>query len=131
MFVVVNGSEKDLLQYYAERINDVNYDQYLKGILAAIKLKDYDQLKKITGDESNFFFDGKGTLKLSPSVLKSIEGWDGTLSDLNELTNRTIEKDANGIENEHIWNSYYTEIPNGLKFTLLFKDGRYSVASIE
>lgn len=131
MFVVVNGGEKDLLQYYTEQTNDANYDQYLKGILAAIKLKDYNQLKKITGDAPNFFFDDQGILQLSPSILASIERWDGTLSDLTEMTNKTIEKDANGKEKEQIWKSYYTEIPNGLKFTLLLQDGRYSVSSIE
>jgi hypothetical protein len=130
-FVIVNGGEKDLLQYYAAQTNDVNYDQYLKGILAAIKIKDYEQLKKIAGDDSNIFFDKNGDLNLSQSVLRSIENWDGSLSDLDEMTNKTIEKDADGKEKEQIWKSYYTEIPNGLKFTLLLQDGRYSVASIE
>jgi hypothetical protein len=131
MFVVINGSEQELLQYYAEQINDVNYDQYLKAILSAIKLKDYRQLKKITGTDSNIFFDKNGVLNLSQSVLRSIENWDGSLSDLEERTNKTIEKDADGKEKEHIWKSYYTEIPNGLTFTLLLNDGHYSVSSIE
>jgi hypothetical protein len=43
----------------------VHYDQYLTGILAAIKLKDYDQLKKIAGADSNIFFGKKGALNLS------------------------------------------------------------------
>jgi hypothetical protein len=131
MFVVINGSEQELLQYYAEQINDVNYDQYLKAILSAIKLKDYRQLKKITGTDSNIFFDKNGVLNLSQSVLRSIENWDGSLSDLEERTNKTIEKDADGKEKVHIWKSYYTEIPNGLTFTLLLNDGHYSVSSIE
>jgi hypothetical protein len=131
MFVVVNGSEQDLLQYYAEQTNDVNYDQYLKSILAAIKLKDYEQLKKIAGANSTIFFDKNGALILSQSVLRSIENWDGSLSDLEERTNKTFEKDADGKEKEQIWKTYYTEIPNGLTFTLLLEDGHYSVAAIE
>ena len=131
MFVVVNGSERELLQYYAQQTNDVNYDQYLKSILSAIKLKDYAQLKKITGADSNIFFDKNGALNLSQSVLRSIENWDGSLSDLEERTNKTIEKDADGKEKEQIWKTYYTEIPSGLTFTLLLNDGHYSVAAIE
>ena len=131
MFVVINGSEQELLQYYAEQINDVNYDQYLKAILSAIKLKDYRQLKKITGTDSNIFFDKNGVLNLSQSVLRSIENWDGSLSDLEERTNKTFEKDAEGKEKEQIWKSYYTEIPSGLTFTLLLEDGHYSVSAIE
>jgi len=131
MFVVVNGNEKDLLTYYTQQADDVHYDQYLKSILAAIKLKDYEQLKKITDNDTTLFFDQKGALKLNPSICQSIERWDGTLSDLHEMTNKTIEKASDGYEKELIWNSYYTEIPNGLKFTLLLKDGHYSVAAIE
>jgi hypothetical protein len=131
MFVVVKGSEQELLQYYTQQTNDVNYDQYLKAILSAIKLKDYDQLKKIVGADSNIFFDKNGALNLSQSVLQSIENWDGSLSDLEEMTNKTIEKISAGKENEQIWKSYYTEIPNGLTFTLLLNDGHYSVSSIE
>ncbi len=131
MFVVVNGIEQELLQYYAEQTNDVNYDQYLKSILSAIKLKDYAQLKKITGDDSNIFFDKNGALNLRQSVLNSIENWDGSLSDLEERTNKTIEKDADGKETEQIWKTYYTEIPSGLTLTLLLNDGHYSVAAIE
>jgi hypothetical protein len=129
--VVVNGNEKDLLTYYTQQGDDVHYDQYLKSILAAIKLKDYEQLKKITDNDTTLFFDQKGALKLNPSIRQSIERWDGTLSDLHEMTNKTIEKASDGLEKEQVWNSYYTEIPNGLKFTLLLKDGHYSVSAIE
>jgi hypothetical protein len=131
MFVVVNGNEKDLLRHYAEKGNDVHYEHYLKSILAAIKLKDYEQLKKITDNDTTLFFDQKGTLKLNPSIRQSIESWDGTLSDLHEMTNKTIEEASDGSEKEEIWNSYYTEIPNGLRFTLKMVDGHYSVSAIE
>lgn len=46
----------------------VHYDQCLTGILAAIKLKDYDQLKKIAGADPNIFFGKKGAFDSIPDV---------------------------------------------------------------
>lgn len=131
LFVAVNGTENDLLQHYAKTNDDQHYDTYLKGILAAIKLKDYDQLKTLAGSNSEVFFDKKGRFKLNDTYVKTIEKWDGTISDLYELENKSTEKATDGKEVERTWNSYYAQIPHGLRFTLEMVDGHYTVAAIE
>lgn len=131
LFIAVKGNENDLLQHYAQTNDDQHYDKYLKGILAAIKLKDYAQLKTLAGPNSDVFFDTKGRFKLNESYVKTIEKWDGTISDLYELENKASEKAADGKEVERTWNSYYAQIPHGLRFTLEMVDGHYSVAAIE
>ena len=131
LFVAVNGTENDLLQHYAKTNDDQHYDTYLKGILAAIKLKDYDQLKTLAGSNSDVFFDKKGRFKLNDTYVKTIEKWDGTISDLYELENKSTEKATDGKEVERTWNSYYAQIPHGLRFTLEMVDGHYTVAAIE
>jgi hypothetical protein len=131
LFIAVKGSEKDLLQDYATTNDDQHYDTYLKGILAAIKLKDYAKLKTLAGPNSDVFFDKKGQFKLNDSYVKTIEKWDGSISDLYELENKSTEKATDGKEVERTWNSYYAQIPHGLRFTLEMVDGHYSVSAIE
>jgi hypothetical protein len=131
MFVAVKGTEEDLMRYYAETANREHYEKYLRGLLAAIKLKDYDRLKALAGNDNSLFFDTKGNFKMDRSFLETIESWDGTMSELYVLDNLTVEEDENGSTSENIWSSYYVEIPHGLKFTLDRVDGEYSIATIE
>jgi hypothetical protein len=131
MFVAVKGTEKDLLHYYTETANQENYEKYLRGLLAAIKLKDYDRVRTLAGKDNNLFFDSKGNFKMNGSFLETIEAWDGTMSELYVLDNMAMEEDEMGSVGQKIWSSYYVEIPHGLKFTLDRVDGLYTIASIE
>jgi hypothetical protein len=100
-------------------------------LLAAIKLKDYDRVKALAGNDNSLFFDIKGNFKMDKSFLETIESWDGTISELYVLDNLSVEKDENGSISQNSWSTYYVEIPHGLKFTLDRVDGRYSIAAIE
>ena len=105
MFVAVKGTEEDLMRYYAETANREHYEKYLRGLLAAIKLKDYDRLKALAGNDNSLFFDTKGNFKMDRSFLETIESWDGTMSELYVLDNLTVEEDENGSTSENIWSS--------------------------
>jgi hypothetical protein len=131
MFVGVRGTENDLLHYYAENADHEHYEKYLRGLLSAIKLKDYDRLRALAGNDNSLFFDNKGNFKMNRSFLETIEAWDGTMSELYVLDNMAMEEDESGSAVQKNWSSYYVEIPHGLKFTLDWVDGKYSVASIE
>lgn len=131
MFVAVKGTEKDLLHFYTETANQENYEKYLRGLLASIKLKDYDRLKALAGKDNTLFFDSKGNFKMKESFVETIEAWDGTMSELYVLDNMAIKEDETGTVAQKNWSSYYVEIPHGLKFTLDRVDGLYSIASIE
>lgn len=130
-FIAVNGTEKELLRTYAETPDNEHYENYLKGILASIKLKDYEQLKLIAGSKNALFFDTKGQFKMKDTFRQTIENWDGTISELVVLENSAFEKNQDGELTERKWSSYFVEIPHGLKFTLEMVDGHYTVASIE
>lgn len=131
MFVAVKGTEKDLLHFYTETANQENYEKYLRGLLASIKLKDYDRLKALAGKDNTLFFDSKGNFKMKESFVETIEAWDGTMSELYVLDNMTMKEDETGTVAQKNWSSYYVEIPHGLKFTLDRVNGLYSIASIE
>ena len=131
MFVAVNGNQEDLFRYYAENADNEHYEKYVKGLLAAIKLKDYDLLKTLAGKDNEFFFDKKGNFKMDRSFLETIEMWDGSISELYEQENISNEKDVEGGLVQKMWSSYIVEIPSGLKFTLDMVEGKYSIASIE
>ncbi len=130
-FLAVNGTEEQLLRHYAESSNAEHYEHYLKGILASIKLRDYNQLKLIAGESKSVFFDEQGKFKLKPSFKESIEQWDGSISEPIVLQNSVFEEQANGGMKERKWSSYHIEIPHGLKFTLERENGQYRIASIE
>ncbi|MEY3200103.1 MAG: hypothetical protein RJA13_2061 [Bacteroidota bacterium] len=130
-FVAVNGTEEELLRNYADSPNRSHYEQYIKGILAAIKLRDYAQLKVLAGSDNSVFFDKKGQFKMKDTHIETIENWDGAISDLMVLENSAVEKNQDGEMTERIWNSYFVEIPYGLKFTLALVDGEYTVSEMK
>jgi hypothetical protein len=131
MFMAIKGNEKELLQHYVKTADLAHYELYIKGLLASIKLKDYEQLKTLAGEDNVMFFDKKGNFNLDPLFLQSIESWDGSISDLYVTGNTGTETTEDGTSIEKTWNSYFVQIPNGLKFTLDLVDGEYSIASIE
>ena len=130
-FIGVNGTEEQLLRQYVETHDNEHYENYLKGILASIKLKDYEQLKRIAGSKNALFFDTKGQFKMKDTFRQTIENWDGTISELVVLENSAFEKNQDGELKERKWCSYFVEIPHGLKFTLEMVDGRYTIESID
>jgi hypothetical protein len=128
LFAAVKGTYSDLLSFYAQQANQEQYEKFVKGVLSAIKLKDYELLKNLAGERS-VFFDKKGRFALNKEPLALIEAWDGTYSQLFELKNTTFEPKDTAKPTE--WKSYLVEIPNGVKFTLNKVDGRYTVAKLE
>ena len=44
-----------------------HYEREIKGLLASIKLKYYEQLKTLTGEDNVMFYDQNGNFNMDPS----------------------------------------------------------------
>lgn len=126
--IATKGGYQGMMRHYMANADNRYADPYIKGVVAAIRVKDYKKLKELAGFNANVFFDTKGKLKLDKKMLLRIDQWEGEISTLTNLNSFSYDSAANRSETK---SSMFIEIPDGPRFILDNKDGIYSVSSIE
>lgn len=129
--VVFNGSQTDLMNHYIKNVNRRHSDSYVKGVIAAIRLNDFETLKQLVGEDNPVFFDRKGKLKLDRNIVISCLDWTGDLTSLTR-TKRTQISLNNDMEYDQIEEvELHIDIPNKLQLTLEFDGEFYTVVQME
>ena len=129
--VVFKGGQTDLMKYYISNSNRKHADAYAKGIIAAIRIGDFEALKNLVGEDDSLFFDHKGKLKINKTIMLACLEWTGDLTDLTKVHYTSISIGENGavIKNEE--ESMFIAIPGKLRFNIEFNGVLYTIHSIE
>jgi hypothetical protein len=88
---VFNGGEKEFLLTKIGAWNNYHAYAFVEGILAAIKLGNYQFLKDKLGEKYDILFDKKGKWKLSQSLYSSILNWDGVVQGIDGIDHYSYE----------------------------------------
>ncbi len=129
--VVFKGGQTDLMNYFISTVNRKQSVSYIKGVIAAIRLKDVKTLKELVGSYNPLFFDKKGKLIIDQKVTMACFDWVGDISSLIRSTGMSFDFKGDGTSIKTVEEKLYIQIPNKIQFTLDFNGEIYSVKEIE
>lgn len=129
--IVFKGGQTDLMNYYISKVDTRNVDSYMKGVIAAIRLKDEVTLKKLVGASNPVFFDKKGKLKSDKPLVMACLDWTGDLNPMTQTVHTKTIKDVDGNPIEIQETVYHIEIPGKVEFTLDYDGEGYEIKGME
>jgi hypothetical protein len=129
-FVAVNGSKKDLMNYYLENENILYGEGFVKALLAAIQLRDVELVRYLTQESKVQIVNEKGEFTLPKKWMGYIDNWLGTLEEMYIDPSRTIQTTKNEVS-ERDTDAFVVGLPGGFSVVLTKSEEGYSLASID
>ena len=130
-FILIKNGIDGLMTHYIQKCTNQHAIPFIKGIAAAIKLKDAVTLKKFIGNKHEQFFDSKGKLKLNQDLVNAFISWEGETS---ELSITYLKKSA-FFNGENVSSTeekvYSVEIGSKVRFIIDFDGNQYTFKSYE
>lgn len=129
--IVFKGSQSDLMRYYISKADIKRSDSYTKGVIAAIRIKDFVKLRELVGHDNPLFFDKKGKFKLDKKVTIACLDWTGDLTSLTRTRHIKMSLNDDGEYERKEEEELHIDIPGKLRITLEFDGQEYRIADIK